>query len=271
MKDRDSFWATLDPAYRLILCDVWGVIHDGVRPYPGAARRLTHWRGEGRCVALLTNAPRPAAFIQAQLQQIGLPRSAYDFVASSGEVGIAALKALGEPVGFLGTEGDREILATSGLRIAVGQDFSDLACIGLEEGRSNPNDYRSQLERWAKRGVRMHCLNPDRTVVYGGAQVACAGAIADIYEAIGGEVTWYGKPYEPIYRHALQIAGNPTPEQVLAVGDAIQTDAAGAAQMGFDFVFVAGGIHAEQGFPAAFAAEQGLGGWRPLAVVDGLA
>jgi HAD superfamily hydrolase (TIGR01459 family) len=270
MEDRNSFWATLDPKYRLILCDVWGVIHDGVRLYQGAARRLTQWRGEGRCVVLLTNAPRPAEFIKGQLQEIGLPREAYDFVMSSGEAGIEALKALGEPVGFLGTRRDRKILKASGLAITATDDFADLACIGLEEGRPDPNEYRPELEWWAKRGVRMHCLNPDRIVVYGGAKLVCAGAIADIYEELGGCVIWYGKPYEAIYRHALRIAGDPPPGQVLAIGDAIQTDAVGAARMGFDFVFVAGGIHAREGFPKAFAAGQGLGEWRPLAVVDEL-
>src|SRR5205809_5261929 len=104
------FWDSLDPKYRLILCDVWGVVHDGVHLYPGAAERLKQWRGEGRFVLLITNAPRTAEAVEAQLARIGLAREAYDSVATSGEAGIDALLALGKPVGFVGAAGDREIL-----------------------------------------------------------------------------------------------------------------------------------------------------------------
>src|SRR5919107_1563505 len=121
-------WDSLDPKYRLILCDVWGVVHDGVNLYPGAPDRLKQWRGDGRCVLLVTNAPRTADAVQQQLARIGLPRDAYDAVATSGEAGIEALNALGRAVGFVGTAGDREILEGRGVRIAHGDDFRDLAC-----------------------------------------------------------------------------------------------------------------------------------------------
>jgi HAD superfamily hydrolase (TIGR01459 family) len=261
---------SLDPRYRLILCDVWGVVHDGVDLYPGAAERLRHWRGEGRCVALITNAPRTAQAVEQQLARIGLQRDAYDFVATSGEAGIEALNALGRPVGFVGTAGDREILEGRGVRIAEYEDFTDLACTGIMEGRPDPQDYVADLERWATRDVHMHCLNPDRLVIRGGVPEACAGAIADLYQGLGGRVTWYGKPHEAIYRHALHCAGDPPRDEVLAVGDGLQTDILGAARMGFDAVFVSGGIHAGEPFPEDFGAQYGLGDWRPVAVVDGL-
>jgi HAD superfamily hydrolase (TIGR01459 family) len=117
----------------------------------------------------------------------------------------------------------------------------------------------------------MHCLNPDRVVVYGSRRLPCAGLLGDAYEALGGEVIWYGKPYEPIYRHAVALAGDPPANQVLAVGDGLQTDMLGAARMGLDAVFVTGGIHAGEDFPSDFGAQNGLGEWRPVAVVDGLA
>src|SRR5438270_843443 len=98
-----SFWDSLDPRYRLILCDIWGVVHDGVNLYPGAASRLEQWRGQGRCIVLLTNAPRTEAAVERQLQQIGLPHHCWDAVATSGEAGIEALLALGAPVGFFDT------------------------------------------------------------------------------------------------------------------------------------------------------------------------
>src|SRR5207237_9024033 len=120
---------------RLVLCDVWGVVHDGVSLYPGAEARLRQWRTEGRCVMLLTNAPRTADAVDKQLGRIGLPRDAYDFLATSGEAGIEALTALGKPVGFVGTAGDRDILEGRGVRIADDEDFTDLACTGVEELR----------------------------------------------------------------------------------------------------------------------------------------
>ena len=266
-----NFWDSLDPKYRLILCDVWGVVHDGVNLYPSAAERLLEWRQQGRCVLLLTNAPRTADAVEQQLNRIGLPRDAYDAVATSGEAGIEALHALGRPVGFIGTPGDREILEGRGIVISDDDDFSDLACTGVTEQRPNPDDYREDLERWVERDVHLHCLNPDRLVIRGGVPEACAGAIADLYAMLGGRVTWYGKPHEAIYRHALHLAGNPPKDEVLAVGDGLQTDILGAAHMGFDTVFVSGGISAGEPFPEDFGDRHGLPGWKPVAVVEGLA
>lgn len=266
-----NFLDSLDPKYRLILCDIWGVVHDGVRLYPGAAERLRQWKDEGRCVALITNAPRTAEAVEQQLARIGLPDEFYDFIAASGEAGIAALNELDRPVGFVGTAGDRDILEGRGVQIAQDENFIDLACTGVSERRPNPRDYLPDLERWAERDVRMHCLNPDRVVIRGGVPEACAGAIADLYEGLGGRVTWYGKPHEAIYRHALRRAGQPPASEVLAIGDGLQTDILGAARMGFDAVFVTGGIHAGEPFPDGFAREHGLGDWAPIAVVNGLA
>jgi HAD superfamily hydrolase (TIGR01459 family) len=266
-----SFWETLDPKYRLILCDIWGVVHDGVNLYAAAAGRLRQWREQGRCVVLITNAPRTAEAVEQQLARIGLPREAYDAVATSGEAGIEALLALGKPVGFVGTQGDREILEGRGVVIADDEDFTDLACTGVTELRPRPEDYSADLERWVERDVHMHCLNPDRLVMRGGVAEACAGAIADIYQMLGGRVTWYGKPFPAIYRHALHLAGDPPQDEVLAVGDGLQTDILGAARMGFGTVFVTGGIHAGEPFPEDFGERNGLPGWQPVAVVDGLA
>jgi HAD superfamily hydrolase (TIGR01459 family) len=266
-----SFWDSLDPKYRLILCDIWGVVHNGVELYPGAAERLKQWRDEGRCVILLTNAPRTEDAVEQQLRQIGLPGNCWDAIATSGEAGIAALDALGAPVGFIGTAGDRAVLEGRGVRIAPGDDFSDVACTGIREDEPDPQAYREELEQLAERDVHMHCLNPDRMVLRGGVPEACAGAIADIYQMLGGRVTWYGKPFPAIYAHALHRGGNPPTDEVLAVGDGLQTDVLGAARMGFDTVFVSGGIHAGEPFPEDFAERNGLGKWEPVAVVDGLA
>jgi HAD superfamily hydrolase (TIGR01459 family) len=262
---------SLDPKYRLILCDIWGVVHDGVTLYPGVADRLCRWREEERCVILITNAPRTADAVARQLGRIGLPPKCWDGIATSGEAGIEGLNALGEAVGFVGTACDRAILEGRGVRIATDDSFTDLACTGVTEDRPLPKQYCADLELWAERDVRMHCLNPDRVVMRGGVLEACAGAIADLYEQLGGRVTWYGKPHETIYRHALHLAGEPAPGEVLAVGDGLQTDMLGAARMGFDAVFVSGGIHAGEPFPEDFAARYDLGDWRPVGTVEGLA
>lgn len=265
-----AFWDSLDPRYRLILCDIWGCVHDGVALYPGAAERLLQWRGEGREVVLITNAPRTAEAVTAQLARLGLPDAAWNAVATSGDAGIAALNALGAPVGFIGTRGDRVILEGSGVEIADGDDFTDLACTGLDEQRRQVRAYAPQLRALAGRDVLLHCLNPDRVVILGGQPVPCAGALADLYEQLGGRVIWYGKPHPAVYRHALKLGGDPPACAVLAIGDGLPTDVLGAARMGFDCVFVTGGIHGGEPFPNDFARRHGLGDWRPVAVVESL-
>lgn len=260
----------IDPNYRAILCDIWGCIHDGVKIYPGAAERLARWRCEGRTIILITNAPRTAEAVSLQLERLGLDPSLWDGIATSGEAGIAALLRAGRPVGFIGTTSDRAILEGRGVRIAEGEDFDELACAGLDRERRSVADYEPQVRPLAERDVLMHCLNPDRVVVRGGVTEPCAGAIADLYLELGGRVEWYGKPYEAIYRHAMRLAGDPSPSEVLAIGDGLNTDILGAARMGFGCVYVTGGISRGAGIPEGFADRNGLGDWSPVAVVDAL-
>ena len=262
-----SFLDALPAKYQVILCDIWGVIHDGVNLYPGASERLLQWVGEGRRIILITNAPRTAEAVEQQLARIGLPRAAWHGISTSGEAGIAALNALGALVGFIGTPDDRAIIESRGVVIASNDNFTNLACLGLDNVRMNVADYRPDLEPLAARGVVMHCLNPDRMVIRGGVPEACAGAIADLYDGLGGTVRWYGKPHPAIYEHALRLGGNPDKFAVLAIGDALPTDILGAARQGLDCVFVTGGIHAGEAFPAGFAPQYGLGDWAPVAVV----
>ena len=264
-----SFWDSLDPKYSVILCDIWGVVHDGVELYPGSADRLRQWRDQGRKVILITNAPRTADAVEAQLGRIGLPRDCWDGIATSGEAGIDAIKGLAHPTGFLGTAQDRQILEEHGLAF-VDDGFTDIAVTGLDGQRTTADDYRDQLEDLAERDVLFHCFNPDRIVVRGGVTEPCAGALADIYEGLGGRVEWYGKPFHAIYDYAMSLAVNPPHEAVLAVGDALITDMLGAARQGFGAVFVQGGIHAGEPFPDDFAPQYGLGDWSPVAVVDSL-
>ncbi|MDQ3078996.1 MAG: TIGR01459 family HAD-type hydrolase [Pseudomonadota bacterium] len=255
---------SLAEPYSTILCDIWGVIHDGGRMLPGAARRLTEWKDAGKTIILVTNAPRPASSVQAGLDALGLPRATYDAITSSGEAGIAALIDPARAVGFLGTREDRDDLVAHGVQI-VDDDVAQVACTGLDEQRALPEEYAGQLRDWADRDVLFHCLNPDREVIHRGQREACAGALADLYEAFGGRVAWYGKPHAPIYAHALSLAGNPLPGDVLAIGDGPVTDMLGAARFGLDAIFISHGVHAGAPFPPEFAARYGLGDWRPIA------
>jgi HAD superfamily hydrolase (TIGR01459 family) len=254
--------------YGVILCDLWGCIHDGVNLYPGAAERVARWHSDGRQIIFITNAPRTADAVARQLDRLGLPRL-WDGIATSGEAGIACLQDAG-PVGFIGTASDRADLQGRGVQIADGNDFSELACAGLDERRRQVADYEEEIAPLAGRDVLMHCLNPDRVVIRGGVAEPCAGAIADRYEELGGRVEYYGKPYPAIYRHAMKLAGDPPPADVLAIGDGLNTDILGAARMGYDCVYVTGGISGGDGIPSGFARNNGLGDWQPVAVVDGL-
>lgn len=260
----------IERRYRVILCDIWGCVHDGVQLYPGADQRLRKWRDGGRTIILITNAPRTSDAVAQQLERLGLSADLWDGIATSGEAAIASLAKSPTPVGFIGTAADRAILEGRGVRIADDGDFDALACAGLDETRRSVDQYDQQIRPLAERGVLMHCLNPDRVVVRGGTVESCAGAIADRYLEFGGRVEWYGKPFPAIYRHAMHLAGDPPPESVLAIGDGLETDILGAARMGFDCVYVTGGIGQGSAIPADFYDRNDLGDWRPVAVVDGL-
>jgi HAD superfamily hydrolase (TIGR01450 family) len=247
--------------YRLILCDLWGCVHDGFRLLPGAEDRLRRWHGEGRRTLFVTNAPRSARAIQAQLDRLGLPRELYDRIVTAGDVGVHAL--LGRPVGFCGREDDRADLEASGLAF-TDAPYSELACAGLYP-RETIDDYRERLSAWRSDDVLLHCLNPDRVVIQGPERMICAGALADAYEALGGRVAWYGKPFPATYDHALGLAGDPPKEHVVAVGDGLHTDVLGAARFGIDCVYVASGIHAGEPYPDDLTP-----GWRPILTVNSL-
>lgn len=260
----------LERDYRVILCDIWGCIHDGVHLYPGAAERLERWRDSDRTVILITNAPRTDEAVAAQLARLGLGDSLWDGIATSGDAGITRLKQAQKPVGFIGTEADRGIVEGRGVRIADDSEFDELACAGLDGTRRAVADYEDEIGPLAARGVLMHCLNPDRVVIRGGVAEPCAGAIADRYLELGGKVEYYGKPYPAIYRHAMRLAQDPPPNEVLAIGDGLNTDVLGAARMGYACVYVTGGIAQGNPIPEDFAARNGLADWRPVAVVGSL-
>jgi HAD superfamily hydrolase (TIGR01459 family) len=243
----------LAPRYDVLLCDVWGVIHNGVSPFPDACDALARFRADGGRVVLVTNAPRPSFSVIDQLDHLQVPRAAYDDVVSSGDVTRSAILArAGERVFHLGPQRDRPIF--DGIDVYFTDDADDdyVVCTGLfEDDHETPDDYRSLLAGMLARNLFMACANPDVVVDKGGRLLYCAGALADLYRAMGGDVLYAGKPYRPIYDEALEKAtalrGAATPpSRVLAIGDSLRTDYAGARDCGFDFLFVTSGIHAEE-------------------------
>lgn len=249
----------LPERYRLILCDLWGCVHNGAHIFPGVVPLLSLWEKQGRTLLFVTNAPRSDVATRAQLTRIGLDPAIGAGIVTAGSTGAAALQ--GRPVGFCGTAEDRRDLEAQGLTF-VDEGYSELACAGLQPDE-DVNDYMDRLRAWRDGDVLLHCLNPDRVVHHLGRVMVCAGALADAYEAMGGRTCWYGKPYPAIYDHALKLAGVTDKSGVLAIGDGLKTDIAGAAAYGIDAIYVAGGIHAgeEVSFPE---------GWQPIGTVPSL-
>jgi HAD superfamily hydrolase (TIGR01459 family) len=239
--------------YDAVLCDVWGVVHNGVAAFPAACDALMRARKAGAVVVFITNAPRPHNVVARQSDEVGVPREAYDAIVSSGDVTRSLIEQRpGQTVFHMGPTRDVEIFTGLDVKFAPLESADYVVCSGLDDDdRDVPEDYRARLEGMLARKVFMICGNPDVVVERGDKLVYCAGAVADLYGTMGGEVAYAGKPYPPIYEMALAkaqaAAGRSIPlQRVLAIGDSIRTDLAGAHTMGADFLFVTSGIHAEE-------------------------
>lgn len=272
-------------AYDAVLCDVWGAVHDGQRPYPDALDCLYRIHNAGRRVILLSNAPRPSRQVRAHLLEIGVPGDAYDGIVTSGDATVAAVnrasEAAGAPRGYyhIGPARSRALLEEVKDRPAAFEQADYLLNSGPEnDEQDTPDDYRPLLEKARARGLPMVCANPDRVVMRGDLTVYCAGALAELYERMGGEVIWHGKPHASVFEMALEMAGQPPRARVLVVGDGLNTDIRGARDAGLDAVWILGGIHREElGLagggapdPERLAALCGAADVRPLAAVPAL-
>jgi HAD superfamily hydrolase (TIGR01459 family) len=247
-------FAPLARDYDVLFCDVWGVVHNGVAAFAEACAALTRFRETGGTAILITNAPRPDAAVMRILDRLAVPRESYDAIVSSGDVtrGIVAAR-LNESVFHLGPRRDLPIFAGLEVRFAPLDAADYVVCSGLfDDTTETPESYRDMLAAMRARSLFMVCANPDIVVERGEALVYCAGALADAYAALGGSVLYCGKPHAPIYEAALARAaslrgGTPPPlARVLAIGDSVRTDLAGAASFGLDCLFVTSGLHAEQ-------------------------
>ncbi len=238
--------------YDAILCDIWGVIHNGRAAYPAAHEALSRARAAGKIVLLISNVPKPRDPIPGQLDRYGVPRGAWDAIVTSGDAIRDELsrRAPG-PMYKIGPAHDRELWDGLGLAYAELGAAAFIGISGLNDDRvETPDDYAQTLREARARELDMLCANPDIVVRVGDRLVWCAGAIAQAYERLGGRVIMAGKPYAPVYelayRELAALAGRDIPRaRMLAIGDGIGTDLKGADEQGIDCVFVASGMHGE--------------------------
>lgn len=265
----------LAPRYRALLCDVWGVIHNGVAAFPEAGEALAKFRAGGGRVLLITNAPRLKRHVIDQLDEFGFPRAAYDDLVTSGEVSRDVLRTRpGANVFHVGPERGLALFEGLDVRLTDVAAANLIVCTGLfDDETETPPDYDRQFAVWLARRLPMLCANPDLIVERGNKLVWCAGALAERYAGLGGETMVIGKPHAQIYagafaRLAKVLGEGMDKASVLAIGDGLETDVRGAVREGIDVLFVAGGIHAGQfgerdrpdaGSVGAFLANAGLG------------
>lgn len=241
-------------AYDVLLCDVWGVIHNGRESWAGPCEALTRFSAAGGTVVLISNSPRPMDGVIAQMDALGVPRSAWQAVVTSGDAtrNELARRAPG-PALVIGPERDDPLYDGTGIRRAAGvADAAFISLTGLDDDEvETPEDYRERLTPAAARDLEMICANPDRVAQRGDKLIYCGGAIADLYESLGGRVTMAGKPFGPIYELAIDAAealrGGPVDRsRILCIGDGVVTDVMGANRQGLDCLFIAQGIHGDK-------------------------
>ncbi len=247
-------FASLAAPYDAFVVDLWGTLHNGIEPLPGALDCLERLKAAGKSVALLSNAPFRIDAVVTVIDKIGVPRELYDCVLSSGEMAWRAVAertdpwhaALGRRTAFIGSDRHRSMLDNPYIE-EVGEmaDADFVMCTGPRQAADTIEDYGDELAAAASRELPMICANPDREVIRGDQREICAGAIAEHYEtSFGGDVAWHGKPYRPVFDEMMRMLGDPPRARVLMVGDSVHTDIAGAKIAGIDGVLICGGIHA---------------------------
>lgn len=243
--------APLTETYKVWLCDIWGVMHNGVTSFPDAADACIRFREQGGTVILISNSPRPGPAVARQMSEIGVPDGTYDAIVTSGDTTRQVIEERKEtPVFHLGPERDKPLLDGIDVKkVSALEEAGYVLCSGLyDDLTETPEDYAELLGEMHSRALPMLCANPDIQVERGDRLIYCAGALAAAYAELGGEVIYTGKPHAPIYERACSLASTARNEEisrkhVLCIGDGIKTDMAGAAASGMDALFVASGLH----------------------------
>src|ERR1700750_2760716 len=237
----------------VVLSDIWGVVHNGLESFPEACEALRAYRRQGGTVILITNAPRPADSVQRQLRKLGVADDVYNAIVSSGDLTRHYVaEHPGRKVYWLGPERDSSIYRGLDPVLSPLDEADYIVCTGFfDDETETPEDYRPMLLQALRRKLPLICANPDIVVERGDRLIYCAGAIAELYRELGGAVIFYGKPHPPIYERASALAARRrnhdiSPDRVLAIGDSVRTDVAGALGFGIDCLFVTRGIHSEE-------------------------
>jgi HAD superfamily hydrolase (TIGR01459 family) len=237
----------------VVLSDTWGVVHNGLEAFPEACDALHTYRKQGGTVILITNAPRPADSVQRQLRKLGVADETYDAIVSSGDLTrLFVADHPGKKMFWLGPERDSSIHRGLDAVIAPLEQADYIVCTGLfDDETETAEDYRAMMLQARERKLTLICANPDIVVERGDRLIYCAGAIAELYRELGGEVIFYGKPHRPIYERAMALAAERSGHKaqlnrVLAIGDSVRTDLTGAHGFGIDCLFVTRGIHSEE-------------------------
>lgn len=240
--------------YDAWLTDIWGVMHNGLQPFPKAVEACRIFREGGGVVILISNSPRPRETAAEQLLEVGVPADCYDGIATSGDVTRRLIaNYAGNSVYHLGPERDLPIFDGLGVTLGGLAESAAVVCSGLRDDETEtPDDYAGLLEEFHAHGLPMICANPDLQVERGDKLIYCAGAIAEAYASIGGDVVYAGKPHKPIYELAfaqvMARQGSAVPRhRIVAIGDGIRTDIAGAATSKIDSIFVASALHVASG------------------------
>jgi HAD superfamily hydrolase (TIGR01459 family) len=237
----------------VVLSDIWGVVHNGLEAFPEACEALHTFRARGGTVILITNAPRPADSVQRQLRKMHVADATYDAIVSSGDLTRHYVADHpGKKVFWLGPERDNSIYRGLDPLLAPLEAADYIVCTGLfDDETESAEDYRGMMLKARERQLTLVCANPDIVVERGDRLIYCAGAIAELYRELGGDVIFYGKPHRPIYERAMELAAERQSHpiqlnRVLAIGDSVRTDLTGAHAFGIDCLFLTRGIHSEE-------------------------
>jgi len=241
------------PDYDALLCDAWGVVHNGVELFDGVEEALSEFRAKHGPVFILTNAPRLSSVIPDQLDSLGLSRDAYDGVVTSGDATLAAVRSFeGKSAFKLGPDKDNTIFDAFGIDFVELEDAAFILCTGLfDDATETPEDYHELLGKAHALNLPFVCANPDIVVRRGKDLIYCGGALAEVYEKLGGNVIMAGKPHAPIYELAYkrlaEVRYGEKPKRILVIGDGFNTDILGANRQHLDVVFIADGISQDIG------------------------
>lgn len=254
-----SSFSEISADYSAAFVDLWGCVHDGIVAFPAAVAALQAYRATGGRVILVTNSPRPRPDVEKQLQGMGVPSDAYDAIATSGDSARAAMfrGVVGKKVWFIGQRHEQTFFDPLTViadpvditRVDL-NDAEGIVCCGPEDPMADPSEYRAQFLLAKQKGLKLLCANPDIVVDRGEQREWCAGALAKLYTEMGGESLYFGKPHPPIYdlarRRLDAVDMSASDGRIIAIGDGIATDVAGAMGEGIDSLFITGGLAREE-------------------------